>query len=84
MRSLTVQDLVEHLRTTLPTLSDDSIAKLTYGQDYGLTAKDASTLLVLDDGDRLDYYFDVVEILKQDFAQEPHTRARVGKVAGNW
>ncbi|KAF2652322.1 hypothetical protein K491DRAFT_605161 [Lophiostoma macrostomum CBS 122681] len=78
------KDLVEHLRATLPTLSDDSMTKLTEAQDYGLTVKDASTLLVLDDGDRLDHYLDVVEHLRVDFAQDPEALARIGKVAGNW
>ena len=62
--------------------SDDSLNVLV--EEYGLTSKDASTLLVLDDGDRLDYYFSVVESLKIIFAENVEVLARIGKVAGNW
>ncbi|KAF2478020.1 uncharacterized protein BDR25DRAFT_275689 [Lindgomyces ingoldianus] len=76
-------DVVEHLRETLPMLSDDYIQKLV-SKEYGLTSKDASTLLLLDDGDRLDYYFDVVENLRSTFSGTRDVLSRVGKVAGNW
>lgn len=65
-------------------LSDDLINMLVTQTEYGLTSKDASTLLILDDGDRLDYYLDVVQILRNTFKDDPTTLARVGKVAGNW
>jgi aspartyl-tRNA(Asn)/glutamyl-tRNA(Gln) amidotransferase subunit B len=78
------QDLVEHLRKTLPLLSDEFMTVLTDTREFGLTAKDASTLLVLDDGDRLDYYIDVVQMLRSTLVDEPATHARIGKVAGNW
>jgi aspartyl-tRNA(Asn)/glutamyl-tRNA(Gln) amidotransferase subunit B len=65
-------------------LSDSLIDTLVDPKQYGLTHKDAGTLLVLDDGDRLDYYLDVVQILRGIFADELSTLARVGKVAGNW
>lgn len=51
---------------------------------YGLTSKDANTLLLLDDGDRLDYYFDVVEHLRTTFSNDPAVLSRTGKAAGNW
>lgn len=57
---------------------------LVDSQNYSLTSKDAQTLLILDDGDRLDYYLDVVQILKATFSEDPASVARVGKVAGNW
>lgn len=53
-------------------------------KQYGLTPKDAGTLLILDDGDRLEYYFDVVQILRNVFADDSTNLSRVGKVAGNW
>jgi len=62
--------------------SDDSLNVLV--DEYGLTSKDANTLLVLDHGNRLDYYFSVVESLKITFAENAEGLARVGKVAGNW
>jgi aspartyl-tRNA(Asn)/glutamyl-tRNA(Gln) amidotransferase subunit B len=64
--------------------SDDCVNMLIDGEDYGLTSKDASTLLLLDDGERLDYYLDVVENLKSTYSGNAEVLARVGKVAGNW
>jgi aspartyl-tRNA(Asn)/glutamyl-tRNA(Gln) amidotransferase subunit B len=64
--------------------SDDCVNMLVDGEDYGLTSKDASTLLLLDDGERLDYYLDVVENLKSTYSGNAEVLARVGKVAGNW
>jgi aspartyl-tRNA(Asn)/glutamyl-tRNA(Gln) amidotransferase subunit B len=64
--------------------SDDCVNMLVNGEDYGLTIKDASTILLLDDGERLDYYFDVVESLKSTYSGNAEVLARVGKVAGNW
>lgn len=51
---------------------------------YGLTIKDAKTLVGLDTGDRLDYYFDVVEILNQQTTPEEQASMKLGKAAGNW
>jgi aspartyl-tRNA(Asn)/glutamyl-tRNA(Gln) amidotransferase subunit B len=52
--------------------------------NYSLTSKDASTLLSLDDGERLDYYYDVVEHLRTAFQDQADMLQRVGKAAGNW
>jgi aspartyl-tRNA(Asn)/glutamyl-tRNA(Gln) amidotransferase subunit B len=65
-------------------LSDDCVTQLVDDKTFGLTSKDASTLLALDDGERLDYYYDVVEQLKTSFADQIDVLGRVGKVAGNW
>ncbi|KAF2746988.1 hypothetical protein M011DRAFT_403397 [Sporormia fimetaria CBS 119925] len=78
------KDLVDYLRSHLPMLSDDVVRMLTESEKYGLTSKDAGTLLLLDDGDRLDYYMDVVEVLRGSHADESALLSRVGKVAGNW
>ncbi|KAF2402136.1 hypothetical protein EJ06DRAFT_520215 [Trichodelitschia bisporula] len=67
-------ELVARLRETLPALPDELSDELT--TKFGLTIKDAKTLLSLDDGDRLDYYFDVVDQLGG--------HADSGRVAGNW
>lgn len=53
-------------------------------KEFGLTAKDAGTLLILDDGARLDYYLDVVQILRETLKEEQALLPRVGKAAGNW
>ncbi|KAK3072041.1 hypothetical protein LTR53_007551 [Teratosphaeriaceae sp. CCFEE 6253] len=61
------QDLVQHLRDTLPTLPAALESQL---QDwYGLSLKDAKSLIDLDDGDRLDFF--------------ERTR-KTGKTVGNW
>lgn len=65
-------------------LSDESMNMLVDTAQYGLTSKDAGTLLILDDGERLDYYLDVVQILRHTFSNDSATLARVGKAAGNW
>jgi aspartyl-tRNA(Asn)/glutamyl-tRNA(Gln) amidotransferase subunit B len=52
-------------------------------EEYGLTAKDAGTLLSLEDGDRLDYFFEVLSQLRGLDLPEVN-QAHLGKVAGNW
>lgn len=51
--------------------------------EYGLSQKDASTLLSLDDGNRLDYFFDVMVRLRGSHLPNEN-QAYLGKVAGNW
>jgi aspartyl-tRNA(Asn)/glutamyl-tRNA(Gln) amidotransferase subunit B len=53
---------------------------------YGLTAKDAITLLSLDNSERLDYFHEAVNILgKKADKFEPGTkRETLGKMAGDW
>jgi aspartyl-tRNA(Asn)/glutamyl-tRNA(Gln) amidotransferase subunit B len=55
----------------------------TLTTEYGLTTKDAGTLLSLDDGHRLDYFFDVLSQL-QAFNLPGVDQAQLGKVTGNW
>ncbi|KAL6707777.1 hypothetical protein ACN47E_003677 [Coniothyrium glycines] len=78
------QHLVDHLRNTLPVLPDMDLTRLV--TRYGLTSKDALTLLSLDDGDRLDYYFSVVESLKKqtEARSSDENQSALGKIAGNW
>lgn len=64
-------------------LPDDTASMLT-SDKYGLTMKDAKTLAILDDGDRLDYYLDVVDLLKQDLSADEMALNKVEKVAANW
>lgn len=77
-------DLVEFLREGLPQLPDETVKTLVEDGRYGLTVKDAKTLVGLDTGDRLDYYFDVVEILNQRTTAEERVSMKLGKAAGNW
>lgn len=53
---------------------------------YGLTTKDAITLLSFDDGERLDYYMDVVsDVVRQcEEQQENVSLPSLGKITGNW
>ncbi|GMF68748.1 unnamed protein product [Aspergillus oryzae] len=77
-------DLVSELANTLPTSSDELIGLLT-GKEYGLSIEDAKPLVELEDGARLEYYQDVVDILRdlqQD--QDPKSRGGLARVAGNW
>ncbi|KAL1634815.1 hypothetical protein SLS58_010558 [Diplodia intermedia] len=78
------EDLVRHLRETLPALPDETVDMLMVDPRYGLSMKDAKTLVGLDTGDRLDYYFDVVEKLNRQTTAEEQASLKLGKAAGNW
>jgi aspartyl-tRNA(Asn)/glutamyl-tRNA(Gln) amidotransferase subunit B len=52
--------------------------------NYGLSRKDAGTIISLDDGDRLDYFFEVTEQLAKQDAQGADALPRLGRVVGNW
>ncbi|OGM42123.1 glutamyl-tRNA(Gln) amidotransferase [Aspergillus bombycis] len=69
-------DLVSELANTLPTSSDELIGLLT-GKEYGLSIEDAKPLVELEDGARLEYYQDVVDILR-DQQQDPDPASRGG------
>jgi aspartyl-tRNA(Asn)/glutamyl-tRNA(Gln) amidotransferase subunit B len=75
--------LVENLKTSLPLLPDGIMDRLTDVRQYGLTIKDAKTLLAFDDAERLEYYFGVVHQLRslQPDVQIP---ADIGRITGNW
>jgi aspartyl-tRNA(Asn)/glutamyl-tRNA(Gln) amidotransferase subunit B len=75
------QDLINHLKQSLPQLPDTIVDTLT--QEYGLTTKDAGTLLSFDDGARLDYFHDVLYHL-QEIGLPSVGKAESGRVAGNW
>ncbi|KAH9864667.1 hypothetical protein J1614_010602 [Plenodomus biglobosus] len=73
------QDVIAYLQETLPRLPDSALT--LYVQDFGLTTKDAATLLALDDGDRLEYYRQVVSDLTRTHAGDV---AELGRITGNW
>jgi aspartyl-tRNA(Asn)/glutamyl-tRNA(Gln) amidotransferase subunit B len=52
-------------------------------KEYGMSIKDAGTLLSFNDGGRLDYFLDVMARLRGSClpAMDP---THLGKVAGNW
>lgn len=79
-------DVIDHLRRTLPKLPDQILATLTEDDRYGLSMTDAKILLQLDDGERLEYYISVVERLNklcQVLKVEGHLGS-IGKLAANW
>ncbi|KAI9658785.1 MAG: hypothetical protein M1821_002345 [Bathelium mastoideum] len=78
------EDLVDHLRATAPELPDYvAVEKLT-ASPYELTVADAMVLLAADDGDRLEYYMELVAKLQGLLNPEDFAKAKAGKIAGNW
>ncbi|KAH7354560.1 GatB/GatE catalytic domain-containing protein [Pyrenochaeta sp. MPI-SDFR-AT-0127] len=78
------EDLIRYLRETLPLRPDANVDMLVH--KYGLTTKDALTLLSFDDGDRLDYFIQVMKCLMHERkTREDHMlTATLGKIAGDW
>nr|AAB05037.1 NEMPA [Aspergillus nidulans] len=77
------KDIISALSNTLPA-GPDALIDMLVGQ-YGLAIEDAKPLVELEDGARLEYYQDVVDILpnlQQDL--DSKTQAGLGSVAGNW
>ena len=74
--------LVEHLRATLPELPDAAVARVQ--ADYGLSSKDARTIVSLDDGDRLEFMEETVDLLKSKLAAGTVDARKLGKTVGNW
>ena len=71
----------------MPPLPDDSVQMLF--DKYQLTTKDSKTLVDLDDGNRLDYFLDVVPLIQQNLQQAPRSGpamppSTIGKAAANW
>ncbi|KAL2016203.1 hypothetical protein VTK56DRAFT_4060 [Thermocarpiscus australiensis] len=56
-------DLVRHLADTMGVLPDTEIDHLV--DRYGLSSKDALSLLMLDDGARIQYFYNVLDALEQ-------------------
>lgn len=78
------RDVVTALNDTLPT-SPDKLVELLVGPQYRLPIEDAKPLIELEDGARLEYYQDVVDILRGlQPDQDPKTNADLGRTVGNW
>jgi aspartyl-tRNA(Asn)/glutamyl-tRNA(Gln) amidotransferase subunit B len=73
--------LVDHLRSTLPELPDATVARIQ--QIYGLSAKDAKTIVSQDDGDRLEYMEETILLLSQKLKAN-NSALQLGKTVGNW
>ena len=75
-------DLVDHLRATLPELPDNTVERVR--THYGLTLKDAKTIVSLDDGERLEFLEEVVQLLTDRLGRPETELAGLGKLTGNW
>ena len=73
-------DLVSHLKTTLGVLPDQEINILV--EEYGLTTKDAMSLVSLNDGGTAEYFRNVVDEYLLLSPNEDLKKA--GKLCGNW
>jgi aspartyl-tRNA(Asn)/glutamyl-tRNA(Gln) amidotransferase subunit B len=63
-------------------LPDEVLQLLTTSAKYKLTEKDAKILITFDDGDRAEYYLDVVERTDQ-LCKNDQEKKKLGKTAGN-
>lgn len=72
-------DLVSYLRAQMPPVPDQLVALLS--ANYGLSTDDARALLLLDDGERLVYYQEVVACLG---VPADEVQSRYGVAVGNW
>ncbi|KAJ5736309.1 uncharacterized protein N7483_001434 [Penicillium malachiteum] len=77
------EDLIAHLQENLPTSPDALLAQLT-GSEYGIPIEDAKPLIELDDGARLEYYQDVVDILHTLHGDSGQSTAALARIAANW
>jgi aspartyl-tRNA(Asn)/glutamyl-tRNA(Gln) amidotransferase subunit B len=92
-------EIVNHLNRTLPKLPDELLVMLTDPEQYGLSVTDAKIILSIDNGERLDYFQDVVDALRlRRYFQKIHDALQqrlderesekidesLGRVAGNW
>lgn len=75
-------DLIKQIKNTLPGLPDTIISELVH--ECGLTPKDAKTIVVLDDGQRLDYFDDICKEMSLQLDAEGPLPADVSKTVGNW
>lgn len=79
-------ELVDYLRETLPELPDATVARAM--ADFGLSLKDAKTLVTLDDGERLEYCAEIIElVLASPWCGEGQgitDQTKVGRTVANW
>ncbi|KAF4850331.1 Glutamyl-tRNA(Gln) amidotransferase subunit B [Colletotrichum siamense] len=78
------EDLVSALRESVTELPDAELDELIH--DYGLTAKDAVSLMSLDDGGRLEYFYQIVDDLGARLAEagnKPELQS-YAPLVGNW
>ncbi|KAF9871244.1 PET112 family protein [Colletotrichum karsti] len=79
------EDLVNHVRDSVKELPDAELDELIH--EYGLTAKDAVSLMSLDDGGRLEYFYRIVDDLGAQLAETDGSTPELQTYAplvGNW
>ncbi|KAL2875038.1 hypothetical protein SGCOL_009741 [Colletotrichum sp. CLE4] len=78
------QDLVDHIRASVKELPDIELTELV--ENYGLTAKDAVSLMALDDGGRLEFFYKVIDELRGQLESAGlETKLHdYASLAGNW
>lgn len=74
------EDLVQHLRSSLAVLPDTELDTLIA---QGLTAKDAASLIVLDNGDRVQYFYRVLQLVEDSLAAPSDAKTYTATVS-NW
>jgi aspartyl-tRNA(Asn)/glutamyl-tRNA(Gln) amidotransferase subunit B len=75
------EDLVAHLAASMGVLPDAEIDGLM--ETYGLSSKDALSLMLLDDGARIQYFYNVLEALEDRLAADGFDQ-RHTLLAANW
>jgi aspartyl-tRNA(Asn)/glutamyl-tRNA(Gln) amidotransferase subunit B len=78
------EDLVGHLASSLGVLPDAEIDELV--GTYGLSAKDALSLMTLDDGARVEYFYNVLDALEDrlGLVSDVKPDQRHALLAANW
>lgn len=84
-----MQELLDHVKSTLPLLPDEQLHSLIDPSGCNLSVKDAQTLVLLDDGERLAYYQRVRSQVQDRLlgGTGPPGRvslAEIGRNVGNW
>ncbi|TPX17913.1 uncharacterized protein E0L32_003014 [Thyridium curvatum] len=78
-------DLVSRLAETMGALPDAELDDLI--QNYGLSSKDAVSLMLLDQGGRIQFFYDVVDSLEERMKEDLQGKVDVKELrvlAGNW
>lgn len=76
-------DLVQHLKETMGVLPDGEVQHLM--STYGLSAKDAMSLMLLDNGGRIEYFYKVLDALESRLGQvEASSSMEYAGLAANW
>ncbi|ETS75275.1 Glutamyl-tRNA(Gln) amidotransferase subunit B [Pestalotiopsis fici W106-1] len=76
------QDLISRLRGTLGQLPDAEVDELV--QEFQLTPKDALSLVALDGGNRVEYFWNVIDALVSRLPAEATSNLACFQLAANW